>query len=105
MTGNRRQRCPAGVLPVCSQGTGKASQKVLTPQGCAVSDGMTRGGCVGGEKGQEGICSSNSDSGLELFRYKQRLAGKWKHSRMSHVCGALVECVLKYFKHVNTDVQ
>lgn len=86
MTGNRRQRCLAGALPVCSPGTGKAPQRVLTPRGCAASDRMTRGGCVREEKGQEGICYRNSGSGLELFRDKQRrLAGKWKHSLMSHV--------------------
>lgn len=35
------------LLPVCSQGKGNTPQRVLTLQGCAASDGMTRGGCVG----------------------------------------------------------
>lgn len=55
MTGNRRQRCLAGALSVCSLGTGKAPQRVLTPRGCAASDKMTRGGCVGGRERPWGI--------------------------------------------------
>lgn len=67
MTGNRRQRCLAGALPLRSQGMGNTPQRVLTPQGCAASDRMTRGGCVREEKGQEGMWSSNSGDGLEFF--------------------------------------
>lgn len=40
MTGNRR--CLASSLPVCSQGTGKAPLRVLTPQGCAVTGWQER---------------------------------------------------------------
>lgn len=83
MTGNRRRRCLAGALPVFSQGTGKAPPRVLTPQGCAANDRMTRGGRVREEKGQEGICNSDSGGGLELHRCKQRRVETL--TRVSHV--------------------
>lgn len=50
MTGNRRQWCLAG-FSVCSQGTGKAPLRVLTPQGCAVKwRDDKRGMCWGTRK-------------------------------------------------------
>lgn len=86
ITGKGRQRCLDSASPVCSQGTGKAPSAVLTPQGWEASDGMTRGGCVGVEEDQDGMWISNSANGLGLFRCKRgRVAGKWKHSLLSHV--------------------
>lgn len=63
-------------------------------KGVQSSDGMTRGECVGEEKGREGICISNSGGGLAFLD-----AGK---SLTSHVCRDLAKYALKYFKHVNT---
>lgn len=95
-TGNRRRGCLADALPVCSQGTGKSLVRVLTPQGCAASDGMTRGDVFGKrEARRESATVVLALSFMDTNR--GGLAGKWKHSLMFRVGRDLAKSVLLVF--------